>query len=170
MSLVFTASYWGDKFQVEVTHDGDLIFLDYNIVHDLAALEFGYPETSATKLLKRWTDYPSKTIAETFELTGEQRRGLASDYSDHIVESTKRSERTGVHPEAAREIMADATNLTSVVGRAAWIAGDGASENDDSPEFRAAYDAEVAWQFQRFIDVTEALERGEDWPPLEATP
>jgi len=104
MSLIFTASYWGDKFQVEVTHDGDLIFLDYNIVHDLAALEFGYPETSATKLLARWTDYPSKTIAETFELTGEQRRGLASDYSDHIVESTKRSERTGVHPEAAREI------------------------------------------------------------------
>ena len=78
--------------------------------------------------------------------------------------------RTGVHPEAAREIMADATNLTSVVGRAAWIAGDGASENDDSPEFRAAYDAEVAWQLRRFIDVTEALERGEDWPPLEATP
>lgn len=60
MGLVFTASYWGDKFQVEVTHDGDLVFLDYN--------------------------------------------------------------------------------------------------------------AEVAWQLRRFIDVTEALERGEDWPPIEATP
>jgi hypothetical protein len=134
-------------------------------------LEFGYPETSATKLLKRWKNHPSKTIAETFELTGEQRKGFARDYSDHIVESTKRSEWAGVHPEAAREIMADAPNFTSAVGRAAWIAGDGANSGDDSsPEFYAAYDTEVAWQLRRFIDVTEALERGEDWPPTEATP
>ena len=170
MSMVFTASYWGDEFQVEVTHDGDLVFLDYNIEHDEACLEFGYPRTSATILLERWRDNPSQTIAEKFELTGEQRRGFARDCWTHIVESAKKPAWTGMLPEAARELMNEAPNFTSVVGRAAWIAGDGASENDDSPEFRAAYDAEVAWQLRRFIDVMEALERGENWPSLEATP
>jgi hypothetical protein len=170
MGLTFTANYWGDKFQVEVTRDGDLVFLDYDVEYDEACLEFSYPATSATKLLGRWRDNPSQTIVEKFELVHEQRERFTRDCWTHIVESTKDPAWTGLLPEAAREILAEAPNLTTVVGRAAWIAGDGASENDDSQEFMAAYSAEVAWQLRRFIDVMEALERGEDWPPLEATP
>lgn len=41
-------------FECEITEDGELIFLNYNITHDLAAMEFGYPETPALVELWRW--------------------------------------------------------------------------------------------------------------------
>jgi len=41
-------------FECEITEDGELIFLNYNITHDLAAMEFEYPETPALAELRIW--------------------------------------------------------------------------------------------------------------------
>jgi len=45
-------------FECEITEDGELIFLNYNITHDLAAMEFGYSETPALFELHRWNFNP----------------------------------------------------------------------------------------------------------------
>ena len=54
MSIVFEIKLDGEHRQVEVTRDGELFFLDYDINFDIAAQEFGYKMTEAAWLHQRW--------------------------------------------------------------------------------------------------------------------
>jgi len=58
MSLVFEKELNDKPVQVEVTREGDLVFPDHDIAHDLAACEFGYPKTDAVYLYESWKDDP----------------------------------------------------------------------------------------------------------------
>lgn len=51
-------------FKHEITEDGELIFLDYDIEYDQAALEFGYSETPALVELRAWDRDPCCTLIE----------------------------------------------------------------------------------------------------------
>jgi hypothetical protein len=62
MSLVFERFLNGELHQVEVTREGELIFPDYNIAHDQAALEFGYDHTDATMLKEEWDEYAVEAL------------------------------------------------------------------------------------------------------------
>jgi hypothetical protein len=50
MTSTIVTAHFGENLQVEVYDDMSFEFLDYNLTHDLAALEFGYPETPAIEL------------------------------------------------------------------------------------------------------------------------
>jgi hypothetical protein len=54
MSIVFEIKLDGEHRQGEVTRDGELFFLDYDINFDIAAQEFGYKMTEAAWLYQRW--------------------------------------------------------------------------------------------------------------------
>ena len=47
----------GDRVvTVEIDDDGGLVFVDYDIEYDIAAIEFGYQPTTAALLSHLWTD------------------------------------------------------------------------------------------------------------------
>jgi len=43
------------QFEHEITEDGDLLFLDYDIEYDIAMAEFGEPATDAMEVLSSWS-------------------------------------------------------------------------------------------------------------------
>jgi len=70
MSLVFERFLNGEPHEVEVTREGELIFPDYNIAHDQAALEFGYDHTDATRLKEEWDEYAVEALI--YEVVGDR--------------------------------------------------------------------------------------------------
>jgi hypothetical protein len=93
MSIVFEVTLDDQPVQLEITRDGELIFLDYNITHDLAALEFGYPDTDATKLYAEWQRDPSSTLIRTLardDVDNETMVSLAIEFAEHVLPIYKR--------------------------------------------------------------------------------
>ena len=62
MSLIFEKKLDGKTMQLEVTRDGELVFLDHDISYDLAACEFGYKKTDSVYLHESWNDDPVGTL------------------------------------------------------------------------------------------------------------
>ena len=176
MSLTFTAEYLGENFLVEVTHDGELLFLDHDIAYDETIAALGGKESAAVRLLDRWNEEATYTIGRKFILTIDQITGLKSDWAKHIIEKSIKSGsgECGTDPKALELVLTGNITLAQISSRAAMEAGNsvlqGWSVIEDSENWKITYDLEKSWQLRRFIDVMEALERGEDWPPLEATP
>ena len=97
MSLIFERPLDGNQAQLEVTLDGKLIFLNCNIEHDLAALEFGYPETEATEIYAEWQRDPSSALIRTLardDVDNETMALLAIEFAEHVLPIYKRW-----HPE-----------------------------------------------------------------------
>jgi hypothetical protein len=177
MGLVFTIEVWDEEFQIEITPEGDLEFVDYDIQYDLAAFEFGYPETKAMKLLTLWKKEPTLTIARKFPMTEEQKRNIRADWSNHVINQCQKSGHPwlGSDLSVIKRFLGGASTLDAVAHRAAYESAIGIWVDDEDDEenvtkWKVAYDAEVAWQVRRFIDVMTASKRGEKNPPLEATP
>jgi len=85
MSIIVTAEFNGQEFEVEITRDLSMIFLDYNLTHDLAALEFGYPETNATKLAEAWESEPMKVVNDNLVIPTMMRLVAACDWTAHVL-------------------------------------------------------------------------------------
>jgi hypothetical protein len=167
-------------FEVEILDDGRMIFLDYNIKHDQAALEFGYPETAATLLLKRWRDSPASVIWGHMDLPDEIYISLAEDYADHVAHITSTYQK-GLLPqepnfahaagmaEDAENIAIRATQgkeppgyaLEQVASLSANAAGFCAyrysrtRSSDSDEKFDAAKKPEQDWQRRHFVEVME---------------
>jgi hypothetical protein len=84
MSTDITIEYGEEIFNIEIDDDFNMIFLDYNIVHDMAALEFGYPDTPALKLLQRWKSYPIDIVIDNVGLSKNQLVLIAADWAEHV--------------------------------------------------------------------------------------
>jgi hypothetical protein len=110
MSVIVDATYEGETFEVEITHDGELIFLDYNITHDLAALEFDYPDTDATKFYAKWQLHPVSAICYNLSLDKDTLRSLAADWAEHVLPFFEleypEDKRPRLAIEAARDFVA----------------------------------------------------------------
>lgn len=87
MSIITNATYSGETFEVEISHDGSLEFLDYNVTHDQAALEFGYPETNAVELLKKWNDDALFVICVLTQIPINYIARLALDWAEHVADA-----------------------------------------------------------------------------------
>jgi hypothetical protein len=87
MSIIVTAKFNSQDFEVEVFHDGHLEFLDYDIEYDKACLEFKYPETSALKLLKTWDDNAPLVISELMQIHINYIALLALDWAEHVADA-----------------------------------------------------------------------------------
>lgn len=94
MSVVATATFKGDTFEIEITDDGELIFLNHDINYDLAMMEFGEKLTTAVKIRNSWMLFPPQTIFEYIIDINKNKEfiyRLLADYVDHpmcIYENT----------------------------------------------------------------------------------
>jgi hypothetical protein len=112
MSVVFEVTLDDQPVQLEITHEGELIFLDYNITHDLAALEFGYPKTSAVFLYERWNAYPLDALLRDISRRSIHNQTialLAADWAEHVLPIYERWHRGKQGPrdlvEASRAVL-----------------------------------------------------------------
>jgi hypothetical protein len=81
MSAFATASISDVAFQVEVTRDGNLIFLDHDVEYDLAMAEFGESKSSAVALYNSWKQDAPSTISWCFDLDHGTMILLAADWA-----------------------------------------------------------------------------------------
>jgi hypothetical protein len=84
MSTDITIEYNEETFNIEIDDGLNMIFLDYNIIHDMAALEFGYPDTPALKLLQDWKSHPIDVVIDNLGLSKNQLVLLAADWAEHV--------------------------------------------------------------------------------------
>ena len=89
MSVIIDATYKGETFEVEISHDGSLEFLNYNIRHDQAAAEFGYPVTVAIELLDAWKRDATKVISRHGSISMKHLALLALDWAEHVADAYK---------------------------------------------------------------------------------
>lgn len=85
MSIIVTAEFHGQELKVEITRDLDMIFLDYDLEYDQAALEFGYPETDAVRLTRIWQSVPIRVVEENLVIPGMVRMLVACDWVEHVL-------------------------------------------------------------------------------------
>ena len=165
-------------FEVEILDDGRMIFLNYNITHDQAALEFGYPETNATLLLKRWRDSPASVMWGRMDLPDEIYISLVNDYAEHVAYINKAHQDSLALPgqtyvyamELAEEAKAIAVSVTegkdlpgygleTVARISATAAAIYAVPYPESPKdveiSEAAERAERDWQRRHFVELLE---------------
>ena len=169
------------RFKVEILDDGQMVILDYDIEYDQAALEFGYPETAATLLLKKWLDSPASVMWGHMDLPDEILISLAEDYADHVAHIT-RAYQKGLLPQESNfahaagmaedaEAIANRARMgkeppgyaMEVVARASANAvgfcaqTDLSTANYNQERFNAARKAEQDWQRRHFVEVMEKV-------------
>lgn len=62
MSAVFKVTYEGKEFNIEITRDGELVFLDYDIELDRLRSELGEEPTVAVRLANEWIEDPIEGV------------------------------------------------------------------------------------------------------------
>lgn len=182
MSLIFTATYQKEKFQVEVTRDGDLIFLDHDIAYDETIVALGGEESMALLLSNKWDDDKLSVIDFNLQMDIEHRLRLLRDYHDRVLKICQLSGapisdcvNLKFRLSSAYDNSANISSVLYLLHSATWSAAHYLSPNIQSTSaYSYGLDSyiikELDWIFRRFMDAMESLERGEDWPPLEATP
>lgn len=72
---------------VEITRDGEIRFLNYDIEYDLAMVEFGEPTTPAVNFFTEWRKNRAYTILKSTNLLTDKnsRMMLLADFADHVL-------------------------------------------------------------------------------------
>lgn len=104
MSTIFTARYLFDDFEVEITREGNLLFLDYDVQYDVVMAEFGEPETVAVMLLEEWKDDPLDVICRRLGLEKQPLIYLAADWAEHVLPEFQDYDKDDKRPEEAIKI------------------------------------------------------------------
>ena len=85
MSVIATATFDDQSFEVEVFRDGSLEFLDQDLQYDAAAVEFGYAQTPALKFKQEWDCNAPKAIIDYIPLSFEHLVLLGVDWAEHTI-------------------------------------------------------------------------------------
>lgn len=85
MSVIVTAIYGDKSFQLQITRDGSLIFLDHDIEYDIAMVEFGEPSTTAIELMNNWKQEPYEIICKNIVLNERILILLIIDWAKHVL-------------------------------------------------------------------------------------
>jgi len=93
MSVILEANIWDQKIEVEIFHDGTMGFPGYDIQHDFAAHEFGYPETNAMKIYTRWQKMPIHVLVKNLIKRDDWKTMalLLIDWAEHVLPIFERS-------------------------------------------------------------------------------
>lgn len=106
MSIVLTVSFekedHGEGFQVEITEDGELILLDYDIDYDMSMVEFGEPKTKAVEVIEKWEYDPIYAICFYFGLNKYNLVYLATDWAERALCKSDENYSTWFHPDFIR--------------------------------------------------------------------
>lgn len=90
MSAVFKATLEEKEFDIKITRDGELVFLDYDIECDFLRAELGETATPAMKLANEWIEDPIEFIVDIIQsnypnIVKEISIPMAIDFVEHIL-------------------------------------------------------------------------------------
>jgi len=74
----------GEFMSLDITRDGQMIFVDHDIEYDLSMCEFG-EELGTCDMYKLWYDEPWEIITETFSLEETFVARLVVDWAEHVL-------------------------------------------------------------------------------------
>lgn len=90
MSAVFKATLEEKEFDIKITREGELVFLDYDIECDFLRAELGETATPAIKLANEWIEDPIEFIVDIIQsnypnIVKEISIPMAIDFVEHIL-------------------------------------------------------------------------------------
>jgi len=85
MSAKFNVTYGIKEFQIEITREGNLSFLDYDIEYDLALREFGEEKTAAVRLVDKLDEEPIYFITTYLNIPHRNMIYLAADWAERVL-------------------------------------------------------------------------------------
>lgn len=80
-----------EKYLVEITRDGELLFLDYDIEYDLSMSEFGEPKSQAVTLFEHWKQNEIRFIARYLRIPNDRSVLIAMDWGEHVLPIFKKT-------------------------------------------------------------------------------
>lgn len=82
MPLYFSVPAQGGEFDIEITDDGALVFLDYDIEADVIAAELGDEESVPFKLLRNWQESPTLVLLRLYSSSNNASRYTIAKIGD----------------------------------------------------------------------------------------
>ena len=130
MSVIVTANFEGETFEVEIFNDGSLDFPDHDITYDQTVAALGGKKPATLKLYEYWhasVGCPLDVISSHIELPIGYFLKLASDWVDHVLYIYERAHNNDSIPRSVIEAVrayADGkadylpiANLRTIAGR-----------------------------------------------------
>lgn len=84
MSVILAAKFEGETFQIEISDELEMIFLDRDITYDETIAALGGKGSSALELQKQWTDTPESVVIENFDLSKQNIVLMVADWVEHV--------------------------------------------------------------------------------------
>lgn len=167
MSAVFIADSFGEKFQVEITREGQMIFLDHDIEYDIAMAEFGEPESHAVTLRNQWIENPCDIMALDLDVERPYLLLLAADWIERTVETFKKNRSAETVTSLKQAIDAIKKFATGKIGKARLMKLTTATRKHGSSAMVAANNAVKAALSDNVVDFSLALQGVAFTAPLE---
>ena len=88
MPLLFQYKTDEGPTRIEITDDGAMVFLDYDIEADIMALELGDHPSKAMQLLMEWQTRPASTLLDMSAASGPKKREVYSEIGETWILNT----------------------------------------------------------------------------------
>jgi hypothetical protein len=106
MSVIITATYQGETFDVEIFHDGhdvDIEFPGRSLQHEQAMAEFTDSESVVLQFYNDFCEKPIENIFKRLWCVAESRSLLAADYAEHVLYLYEGQNPDDIRPRKAIE-------------------------------------------------------------------
>lgn len=90
MSVIITATYQGETFDVEVFHDGHIEFPDRDLRHEQAMAEFTDSGSAVVQFRDFWTNTPMKAIAANLWVVDKPFVIFMADCAERVLPTIKK--------------------------------------------------------------------------------
>ena len=127
MSVIVTANYEGETFEVEIFHDGTIEFPGRDFQYDQACAEFAPTGPSTVRLYELWKEKPYNVIFQHFDLPENSQSLLVADYAERVLPIFEHKFPDDLRPraaiESARDFVAGKIDLSTLKEARAAAAG-----------------------------------------------
>jgi len=104
MSVIITAAYQGETFDVEIFHDGHIEFPDRDLRHEQAMAEFTDSESAVIQFRDFWKKSPIHVIAASLWVVDDPFVVFMADCAEHVLPILKKDYPDLSGPKRALDI------------------------------------------------------------------
>jgi len=101
MSVIVTANYRGETFEVEIFRDGGIDFPDRDFQYEKAVAEFAPPGPTTVQFYEFWKMFPAEVICENLDLPENSLTRLAADCAEHVLKIFEDRNANDTRPRSA---------------------------------------------------------------------
>jgi hypothetical protein len=149
MSVIVTANYRGETFEVEIFRDGDIEFPGRDFQYEQAVAEFSPPGPATVQLYELWKIATLETVdvvCKNLELPENSQALLVADWAEHVLhvheDEYQNDRRLRAAIEATRNFLAGKIDRASLE-KARVATGEASGRSDDGTAW-AAWAVETA--------------------------